>query len=72
MKARKCIIGKNVLCEGDHISLDGNTGSVYAGKVEFEIEKPEQLSLEVKKWNQQILFHSSVKKTAAGLFHHDI
>ena len=36
IKAR-CIIGKKVLCEGDHISL----GSVYAGKVEFEIEKPE-------------------------------
>jgi len=54
MKARKCIIGKKVLCEGDHVSLDGNTGSVYAGKVQFEIEKPEQLLLEVKKWNQQI------------------
>ena len=45
------IIGKEVLCEGDHISLDGNTGNVYAGKIEFEIEKPEQLLLEVKKWN---------------------
>jgi pyruvate,orthophosphate dikinase len=30
MKARKCSIGKKVLCEGDHISLDGNTGSMYA------------------------------------------
>jgi pyruvate, orthophosphate dikinase len=54
MKARRCSIGKKVLCEGDHISLDGNTGSVYAGKVQFETEKPEQLLLEVKKWNQQI------------------
>ena len=54
MKARKCSIGEKVLWEGDHISLDGNTGSVYAGKVQFEIEKPEELLLEVKKWNQQI------------------
>ncbi len=53
IKARKCTIGKKVLYEGDHISLDGNTGSVYAGKVQFEIEKPEQLLLEVKKWNEQ-------------------
>lgn len=54
MKDRKCIVGKKVLCEGDYISLDGNTGSVYAGKVQSEIEKPEQLLSEVKKWNQQI------------------
>jgi pyruvate,orthophosphate dikinase len=54
IKARKCGIGKKVLFEGDHISLDGNTGNVYAGKVQFEIEKPNQLLLEVKKWNQQI------------------
>ena len=40
--------------EGDHISLDGNIGSVYAGEVQFETEKPEQLLLEVKKWNHQI------------------
>jgi pyruvate,orthophosphate dikinase len=54
MKARKCSIGKKVLFEGDHISLDGNIGSVYAGEVQFETEKPEQLLLEVKKWNHQI------------------
>ena len=52
MKSRKCTIGKEVLCEGDYISLDGNTGSIYQGKVEFQIEKPEQLLLKVKQWNQ--------------------
>lgn len=51
MRARKCSIGKKVLFEGDHISLDGNTG---CGGFQFETEKPEQLLLEVKKWNQQI------------------
>jgi pyruvate,orthophosphate dikinase len=53
MRARKCSIERKTLYEGDYISLDGNTGSVYAGKVQFEIEKPEQLLLEVKKWNRQ-------------------
>ena len=46
MKSRKCTIGKEVRYEGDYISLDGNTGSIYQEKVEFQIEKPEQLLLE--------------------------
>ena len=52
MKSRKCTIGKEVLYEGVYISLDGNTGSIYQGKIEFQIEKPEQLLSEVKQWNQ--------------------
>jgi pyruvate,orthophosphate dikinase len=52
MKNRKCTIGKEVLYEEDYISLDGNAGSIYQGKVEFQIEKPEQLLSEVKQWNQ--------------------
>jgi pyruvate, orthophosphate dikinase len=53
MKSRGCTIGKEVLYEGDYISLDGNSGSIYLGKVQFEIEKPEKLLSEVKQWIQQ-------------------
>jgi pyruvate,orthophosphate dikinase len=52
MKSRKCTFGKEILYEGDYISLDGNIGSIYQGRVEFQIEKPEQLLSEVKQWNQ--------------------
>ena len=47
MKSRKCTIGKEELHEGD-----GNTGNIYQGKVEFQIEKPEQLLSEVNQWTQ--------------------
>ena len=46
-------IGKEELHEGDYISLDGNTGKIYPGKVQFGIEKPKQLLSKVKQWIQQ-------------------
>jgi pyruvate,orthophosphate dikinase len=52
LKSRKCNIGKEILYEGDYVSLDGNMGIIYQGKVEFRIEKPEQLLSEVKQWNR--------------------
>ena len=50
MGTRKCNFGNKVLKEGDYVSLDGNTGNIYVGKVEFKTETPEKLISEVQRW----------------------
>lgn len=50
IKNRKCFIDNRTLNEGDFISLDGNTGTIYNGKVNFQIDKPEKLISEIQKW----------------------
>ena len=50
METRTCRIGNKELEEGDYVSLDGNTGNVYVGEIEFETEYPEKLLSEVQKW----------------------
>lgn len=37
-----------MLKEGDYLRLDGNIGSVYLRRIEFEIEKPEKLISQIK------------------------
>ena len=55
MENRTCGIGNKVLNEGDYVSLDGNTGNVYVGEVEYETEYPEKLLAEVQKWKNRHL-----------------
>jgi pyruvate, orthophosphate dikinase len=40
--ARVCRIGGMQLAEGAEISLDGNTGAVYAGRLAVVTERPER------------------------------
>ena len=40
LKERSCTINNNILYEGDYVTLDGNTGSVYVGKVNLIKERP--------------------------------
>lgn len=37
-----------MLKEGDYLRLDGNIGSVYLRRIEFEIEKPEKLISQIR------------------------
>jgi len=46
----KCHLGGQVLREGDTISLDGNSGSVYTGVVATTYEKPGELLDIVRSW----------------------
>jgi pyruvate,orthophosphate dikinase len=48
--ARRCRLGDRWFAEGDSISLDGHTGTIYGGKLEVIVEKPRQYLLEVKRW----------------------
>jgi pyruvate,orthophosphate dikinase len=45
-----CRVGNLWFHEGDILSLDGQTGNVYAGKLEFVVEKPSDRLLEVERW----------------------
>ncbi len=48
---RQCRIGSALLDEGDFLSLDGNTGAVYAGKLEPRVERPEGALAVIAKWS---------------------
>ena len=51
-KERSCTINNNILHEGDYITLDGNTGSVYGGKVNLIIERPIEIIKEIERWKK--------------------
>ena len=53
-EARRCIIGEKEFREGDIISLDGASGTVYEGKVEVNYEKPVELLGVVETWKKEI------------------
>ncbi len=48
-----CWLGKTSLAEGDVITLDGHTGTVYAGHLDIVVEKPVELLAIVKGWRRQ-------------------
>ena len=52
LKERSCIINKNILHEGDYVTIDGNTGSVYGGKVILIIERPTEIIKEIERWKK--------------------
>jgi len=49
-----CRIGDHVLGEGTLVSLDGNSGNVYAGKLEVVVEKPTLYLQEVERWKARL------------------
>jgi pyruvate,orthophosphate dikinase len=48
-----CRLGGQVLDEGSGVSLDGDTGRVYAGKLEVVVERPTQYLRQVERWQAQ-------------------
>jgi len=48
---RRAILPGGVIEEGDWISVDGDSGSVYLGKREIVTEKPEQELAELDRWS---------------------
>ena len=50
MDHRQCRIGGTVLHENDFLSLDGNTGSVHAGRLGLVTERPERALAVVAEW----------------------
>jgi pyruvate,orthophosphate dikinase len=50
MAARRCSIGGRDFAEGDCITLDGNAGTVIAGRAEVVIERPERELAAIAGW----------------------
>jgi pyruvate,orthophosphate dikinase len=53
IEGRACAFKGRVLREGDRISLDGNTGSVYEGEVQVTFERPAKLLKTIEEWKSQ-------------------
>jgi pyruvate,orthophosphate dikinase len=49
---RQCRIGEMLLNEGDFVSLDGNSGAVYAGKLEPLVERPDHALATIAAWRR--------------------
>jgi pyruvate,orthophosphate dikinase len=49
---RSCTIDKHILHEGDYVTLDGNNGSIYEGKVNVAEERPIDIIEEIEKWKK--------------------
>jgi pyruvate,orthophosphate dikinase len=49
---RQCRIGEMLLNEGDFISLDGNSGAVYAGKLAPLVERPDHALATIAAWRR--------------------
>jgi pyruvate, orthophosphate dikinase len=50
----RCTIGGVVVREGDFISIDGNTGSVYRGRVHVISRRPADLIDTARQWNARV------------------
>lgn len=53
MKRRLCRIGHRELQEGDELSLDGDGGRVFAGRLAVERERPRQALERVARWRAE-------------------
>jgi len=49
---RVAVFGDHAVAEGETITLDANTGSVYAGAAEIVIDRPTQWLDEIRKWSR--------------------
>ncbi len=47
---RSCRIGKQIMNEGDLLSIDGNDGGIYAGELELISERPERELSRIAAW----------------------
>ncbi len=50
LRGRSCRIGKASMNEGDFLSIDGNDGGIYAGKLELVSERPERELTRIAAW----------------------
>jgi pyruvate,orthophosphate dikinase len=51
---RRCSFGNRVFNEGDVITLDGESGSVFSGVVPATIERPDAALEEVRRWRSNV------------------
>ncbi len=49
-QGRSCRIGQSTFTEGDWLTLDGNAGVVYGGRLEIVLERPERELVTIMQW----------------------
>jgi pyruvate,orthophosphate dikinase len=54
LSRRRCSLSGHELREGEVISIDGNSGNVYIGAVEYAEEKPINLIARVRTWEREL------------------
>jgi pyruvate,orthophosphate dikinase len=65
--SRQCMIGTQTFGEGDFLSIDGNTGDIYAGKVAVITEHPVAALAAVASWTDAAARHASpAPRTSVG------
>ncbi|HWB14652.1 MAG TPA: PEP/pyruvate-binding domain-containing protein [Pirellulales bacterium] len=47
---RRCQIGERRFCEGEPISVDGESGEIYAGRLEVRVVRPTDCLQQVERW----------------------
>jgi pyruvate,orthophosphate dikinase len=52
MARRVAVFGEHTLAEGETITLDSNTGRVYAGAAEIVAERPTEWLDEIRQWSR--------------------
>jgi pyruvate,orthophosphate dikinase len=52
--SRGCRLGDRWFTEGDWLSLDGHSGTVYRGKLDVVVERPTQHLREVERWKARL------------------
>jgi hypothetical protein len=53
MVGRQCAIAATVPKEGDVLSLDGNIGTLYPGRLSAVTERPEEALAAIAAWRQE-------------------
>ncbi len=52
LQRRLCRIGERTFTEGDFISLDGNNGAIYPGRLAIVAERPERELAIIAGWSR--------------------
>lgn len=54
LEHRRCRVGGTVVNEGEFLSLDGNTGAVYAGQLRPLTERPDRALAAIAAWRRAV------------------
>jgi pyruvate,orthophosphate dikinase len=49
-----CTLGSRVLHEGDVITIDGDSGLVYAGRIDVVVDRPDEALAIIESWRRQM------------------
>jgi pyruvate,orthophosphate dikinase len=55
LRSRRCKIGGLTVFEGDYLTLDGNHGCVYPGKLHIVTERPERELRQIAAWEHTVV-----------------